>query len=95
MIAVLHANYGAGYLWALLDIASKDEVEAAAGIDLDRFRREIVATQDAATTRMAALCPAYAPPPTYLSGIAGEGGTPERSLEIVAPSEDELVYPSP
>ena len=78
MLAVLHANYGAGYLWALLDIASKDEIEAATGIDLDRFRREILDTQDAATMNMAALCPDYAPPPSYLSSIAGEGGAQQQ-----------------
>ena len=74
MIAVLHANYGAGYLWSLTDLASKDAIEQAAGIDFDRFRQEIVDTQDAATTRMAGLCPAYAPPPTYLTTLGGEGG---------------------
>ena len=73
MIAVLHANYGAGYLWALQDIASKQEIEAATGIDLQRFRKEIIDTQDNATRAMSALCPAYAPPSSYLSKLAGEG----------------------
>ena len=73
MIAVLHANYGAGYLWALKDIASEDEIEAATSIDVAKFEREIVGTQDAATKRMAALCPAYAPKKSYLTQLGGEG----------------------
>ena len=33
MISVLHANYGAGYLWALKDIATQSQIEKAAGIE--------------------------------------------------------------
>ena len=73
MIAVLHANYGAGYLWALQDIAKTEQIEAAAGIDIVKFQKEIIATQDAATQAMAALCPKYAPKKTYLTRIGGEG----------------------
>jgi hypothetical protein len=73
MIAVLHANYGAGYLWALKDIASDAEIRAASGIDVERFTREIVQAQDNATRRMASLCPEYAPPATYLTQVGGEG----------------------
>ena len=73
MIAVLHANYGAGYLWALKDIASSEQIKAATGIDLLKFEREIVSTQDMATKKMAKLCPKYAPKSTYLTKIGGEG----------------------
>ena len=73
MIAVLHANYGAGYLWALKDIASSEQIKAATGIDLLKFEREIVSTQDMATKKMAKLCPKYAPESTYLTKIGGEG----------------------
>ena len=73
MIAVLHANYGAGYLWALKDIASSEQIKAATGIDLLKFEREIVSTQDMATKKMAFLCPKYAPKSTYLTKIGGEG----------------------
>ncbi len=72
MIAVLHANYGAGYLWALKDIASEDQIKAAASIDVSEFEREIVGAQDAATKRMASLCPAYAPEKSYLTQLGGE-----------------------
>jgi hypothetical protein len=72
MIAVLHANYGAGYLWALKDIAKTEDIEEATGIDILKFEAEIVNTQDTATKYMAKLCPEYAPEPSYLTKIAGE-----------------------
>jgi hypothetical protein len=73
MIAVLHAYYGAGYLWALQDIATSSEIEKAVGIDWKKFKSEIVGVQDVATKKMAKLCPKWAPDPTYLSKIGGEG----------------------
>ena len=73
LIAVLHANYGAGYLWALKDIAKTDDIEEATGIDILKFEEEIINTQDTATKYMAKLCPEYAPEPSYLTKIAGEG----------------------
>ena len=73
LIAVLHANYGAGYLWALKDIATPDQIKYATGIDINEFQKEIVSTQDKVTRRMAKLCPDYAPEPSYLTKIGGEG----------------------
>jgi len=73
MVAVLHANYGAGYLWALKDIASSEQIKSATGINLLNFEREIVSTQDMATKKMIKLCPDFAPEKSYLTEIAGEG----------------------
>lgn len=73
MVAVLHANYGAGYLWALQDVATDEQVKIATGIDMKKFTQEIIAAQDKATARMATLCPDYAPEPSYLTSIAKEG----------------------
>lgn len=73
MIAVLHANYGAGYLWAMQDIATSSEIEAATGIDWKRFKHEILSAQDAAAKKMANLCPQFAPKKSYLSKIGKEG----------------------
>jgi len=73
MVRVLHANYGTGYLWALTDIASDAEIEIATGINMYKFRENIVKIQDASTVNMATLCPAYAPKPSYLTAIGGEG----------------------
>lgn len=73
VIAALHANYGAGYLWALKDIAKDDEIESVANIDILKFAGEITSTQDNVTKRMAKMCPEYAPDPSYLTRIGGEG----------------------
>ena len=73
MIAVLHANYGAGYLWALKDIINNDIIEKKTGIDMMKFESEIVKIQDEATKKMAKLCPKYAPEPSYLTSLSGEG----------------------
>lgn len=72
MIANLHANYGAGYLWALQDIATHQDIEEAAGIDWKRFRNEILKAQDDAAQRLARKCPGFAPKPGYLTSIAKE-----------------------
>ena len=73
LIAVLHANYGAGFLWALKDIASDTQIEQATNLDIVKFEREVVKIQDNATKRMIKLCPKYAPPKTYLTKYSGEG----------------------
>ena len=73
MIAVLHANYGAGYLWALLDFASDKEIKSATGLDAKKIKDKITKVQDKATMRMAKLCPKYAPKKSYLTKVAGEG----------------------
>lgn len=73
MIAILHANYAAGYLWALKDIASKTEIEAATGVDLTQFEHEIIKTQEMATKKVIKSCPDFAPPSSALTRIAGEG----------------------
>uniref|UniRef100_A0A6C0BWL0 Uncharacterized protein n=1 Tax=viral metagenome TaxID=1070528 RepID=A0A6C0BWL0_9ZZZZ len=73
MIAVLHANYGAGYLWAVKDIATDDQIEKAAGINIRKFENEIIKIQDEATVRMSQLCSEYGPEPSYLTALGGEG----------------------
>lgn len=73
LIAVLHANYGAGYLWALGDIATPEEILTATGVDYGRLKSEITAIQDEATTTLSNKCPNYAPPLEWLSVVAGEG----------------------
>ena len=73
LIAMLHANYGAGYLWALKDIASDSEIKTATGIDILRFENEITDAMDKATKKMIHSCPQYAPESTYLTKLSGEG----------------------
>ena len=73
MIAVLHANYGAGYLWALKDIVTTDIIEKEGNINIMKFENEIIQIQDEATKKMAKLCPKYAPEKSYLTTFSGEG----------------------
>ena len=72
LIAVLHANYGAGYTWALQDIATPQQIKIATGIDWGKFTKEIVTVQDEATLNMVRVCPKFAPEKTYLASIGGE-----------------------
>lgn len=72
MIAVLHANYGQGYLMALREIATDEQIANATGIDLLEFQKAITDAQDFATMRMVKLCPEYAPKETYLTRLGGE-----------------------
>lgn len=73
LIGLLHANYGAGYLWALRDIFSDKEIEEIGEIDIIRFRDEIVKIQDEVTKRVLRKCPEFGPKKSYLTLIGGEG----------------------
>lgn len=74
VIAVLHANYGAGYLWALKEIMSTDDIENIAKINLKEFEKNVVNIQDSTTRNLAKICPKYAYTKNkYLANIAGEG----------------------
>lgn len=59
LVSVLHANYGAGYLWALHDIATDNEIYNATGIDSKKFTQKIIDIQDNATMKLYNLCPKY------------------------------------
>jgi len=72
MIAVLHSNYGAGFLWALKDIATQTQIESATGIKLLEFEKEITSAQDSAIKKMVAVCPDFQPDKSFLSTLAGE-----------------------
>jgi hypothetical protein len=74
MIAVLHVQYGMGYLWALKDVASAAQFNSATGLNLAKFESHAVAIQDAIARRVVAACPQYAGDiDMYLAKIAGEG----------------------
>ena len=73
VIAVLHANYAAGYLWALKDIATKEEIESAANINMNKFQKNVVDTQDETNKRLVKLCPNFVKTDNpYLAKIGGE-----------------------
>ena len=73
LIALLHANYGAAYLWALLQVASEEQINNSVNIDLQKFKKEISAIQDAATQKATKACPAFAGElNSYLLEIGGD-----------------------
>ena len=62
LIAVLHANYGAGYLWALKDIATAEEIEMVTRMNsFKEFELNIVKIQDKVTKRAMNVCPEFRP----------------------------------
>jgi len=74
LIAVLHANYSAGYLWGLLDIASDSEIKEATGINIKDLASIVVKNQDLAHMNAVKYCPEYMEGlDPYLSKLAGEG----------------------
>ena len=72
IISLLHANYGAGYLWALKDIATDKEIEEFGGIDIITFTKKITDTQDKASRRVTNNCPEFTGKlDPYLAKLAG------------------------
>lgn len=72
IIAALHSNYGASYVFALRQVASDEQVRRATGIDAAELEQRVVAIQDVATKRLATSCPVIAPRGP-LAVQAGEG----------------------
>ncbi len=73
IIALLHANYGAGYLWALKDIASDQEIEKSTGINVLTFKKKIINIQDEATKKVSRMCPQFVGHlDNYLLKLAGD-----------------------
>lgn len=56
IIQVLHANYAAGYLWALKDIVSTSDFYKLTGQDFLQFEKTIVYIQNQATKRIVDKC---------------------------------------
>lgn len=57
LIRLLHANYAAGYLWSIKDIASSEDFNRITGEDLLTFENEIVNIQDIASKKIVSKCP--------------------------------------
>jgi hypothetical protein len=73
LVAVLHANYGMGYLMALKDIATPQQIKSVSNINMQKFESEIVKQQDKATLYAVKKCQNYADHLNmYLAKIAKE-----------------------
>lgn len=73
IVATLHANYAAGYLWALKEIASEKQIHQNTGVDLKVFEEHILNIQDMVSKKVVQKCPEFAGDiDLYLSSIAGD-----------------------
>lgn len=73
LVSVLHANYSAGYLWALKDIATPRQIHNATGVDIKKFEEHISNVQDMVTKKTLKKCPEFAGDvDLYLATIGGE-----------------------
>lgn len=73
VVAVLHANYSAAYFFALTDIASYDEIHAATGIDVKKFKESLIRVQDETTRKIIDACPEFrGQTDIFLARIGGE-----------------------
>lgn len=61
LIEMLHANYGVGFLYALKNIATTDQIESATDIDMKKFEKEIMKIQKDAVARVSQRCPNFNP----------------------------------
>jgi len=57
MIALLHANYAAGYLQALELVATENEINQF--FNLQKLRLKVYSTQDKAARKVISACPNY------------------------------------
>ena len=73
IINLLHANYGAGFLWALKDIYTDQEIQQAANINILEFEKKIIHIQDKSTKIVSKNCPQfYKDLDQYLLKIGGD-----------------------
>ena len=73
VVAVLHANYSAAYFYALTEIASHDEIHAATGIDVKKFKEHMIRVQDDTTRKIIDACPEFrGDTDIFLARIGGE-----------------------
>jgi hypothetical protein len=76
VIAVLHANYAAAYLYALKDIATDSQIHNATGIDVKKFKEHVTNVQDMVTRKTSEKCPDFVGEvDIYLAQIGGEART--------------------
>lgn len=73
LIAVLHGNYQAAYLWALNDIATTEEIEAVAEVPYNFIKKHVQDVQHEVTNKMSKICPKFSPEKSILTKLAGEG----------------------
>ena len=76
LIALLHANYGTGYLWAAKDIFPETMIVKLFNSykEFKEFERGIVKIQDDVNTRAVSGCPTMVSKRDIITMMGGEGG---------------------
>ena len=70
-VAVMHANYACGYLQALKDVSTPEEIQRQTGVEFNKFQEHILNVQDMVTQKVIQKCPEFAGNiDLYLSSIA-------------------------
>ena len=59
-LSVMHANYAMGYLSALKDIATPQQIHRATGVDFKNFEGHIINLQEMINTKMKTKVPEFA-----------------------------------
>lgn len=57
IIALMHANYAAGFLWSIKELVGSEEFKEITGTDFLEFQNKIQKVQDKATKNLVAICP--------------------------------------
>ena len=60
LIALLHANYASGYLWAIKDVFTNEDIHKWTGINIIDYQNKITSIQDDATQKVSEICPTFA-----------------------------------
>lgn len=78
LIALLHANYGAGYLFALKDSFTEKQITSQFSSQQKylQFQKLVIDAQDKATKKAVNKCPSIINKKDMLTKIGGEGSIP-------------------
>lgn len=72
-IANLHATYSLGYLMALREIYTDQEILDESGVNIRKLEMEITEVMDNAINKLAIICPGGQPKNEYLARLSKEG----------------------
>jgi hypothetical protein len=72
-IANLHATYAMGYLMALREIYTDEQIEKYSGVNVRKLEFEITNIMDNAIKKLVIICPEGQPKNQYLAFISKEG----------------------
>lgn len=73
-ITNLHATYAMGYLMALREIYTDNEIKKASNVDIRKLETQINTIMDNAIQLLSNVCPEGQPKNAYIAFLAKEGG---------------------